>query len=96
MRYMHTMVRVNDVEKSLDFYCNKLGMQEVRRTESEAGRFTLIFLAAPEDAGRAKSRKAPMLELTHNWDPEVLRRKPQLRTYCLRGGRHLRHLRSAS
>jgi lactoylglutathione lyase len=71
LRYMHTMIRVNDVEKSLDFYCNKLGLQEVRRTESEAGRFTLIFLAAPEDVGGAKSTKAPMLELTHNWDPEV-------------------------
>ena len=71
MRYLHTMVRVTDVEKSLDFYCNKLGMREVRRTESEAGRFTLIFLAAPEDAGRATAEKAPLLELTYNWDPEV-------------------------
>jgi len=71
LRYLHTMVRVTDVEKSLDFYCNKLGMREVRRTESEAGRFTLIFLAAPEDAGRATAEKAPLLELTYNWDPEV-------------------------
>jgi lactoylglutathione lyase len=70
LRYLHTMVRVTDVARSLDFYCNKLGMQEVRRTESEAGRFTLIFLAGPEDAGRAASTKAPLLELTHNWDPE--------------------------
>jgi lactoylglutathione lyase len=71
LRYLHTMVRVTDVEKSLDFYCNKLGMKEVRRTESEAGRYTLIFLAAPEDAGRAAAEKAPLLELTYNWDPEV-------------------------
>jgi len=71
LRYLHTMVRVTDVAKSLDFYCNKLGMQEVRRTESEAGRFTLIFLAGPADAGSAASTKAPLLELTHNWDPEA-------------------------
>ena len=71
MRYLHTMVRVTDVDKSLDFYCNKLGMREVRRTESEAGRYTLVFLAAPEDEGRAAAEKAPLLELTYNWDPEV-------------------------
>ena len=71
MKYLHTMVRVTDLDASLDFYCNKLGMREVRRTESEAGRFTLIFLAAPEDADRAAAEKAPLLELTFNWDPEV-------------------------
>ena len=71
MRYLHTMVRVADVDKSLDFYCNKLGMREVRRMESEAGRFTLIFLAAPEDTSRATAEKAPLLELTYNWDPEA-------------------------
>jgi lactoylglutathione lyase len=71
LRYLHTMVRVADVDKSLDFYCNKLGMQEVRRMESEAGRFTLIFLAAPEDTSRATAEKAPLLELTYNWDPEA-------------------------
>ena len=71
MRYLHTMVRIADVAKSLDFYCNKLGMREVRRTESEPGRYTLIFLAAPEDSGRAASERAPLLELTHNWDPEI-------------------------
>jgi len=71
MRYLHTMVRVADVEKSLDFYCTKLGMREVRRTESEAGRFTLIFLAAPEDAAQAEAKRAPLLELTFNWDPET-------------------------
>lgn len=63
MKYLHTMVRVSDVQKSLDFYCNGLGLKEVRRREDEAGRYTLIFLAAPgnEDA---------LLELTYNWDPE--------------------------
>lgn len=71
MRYLHTMVRISDVEKSLDFYCNKLGMQEVRRVDNPAGRFTLIFLAAPSDTGRAKQEAAPMLELTFNWDPEA-------------------------
>jgi lactoylglutathione lyase len=71
MRYLHTMVRIADVEKSLDFYCTKLGMREVRRTESEAGRFTLIFLAAPEDTAQAQAKRAPLLELTFNWDAEV-------------------------
>ena len=71
MRYLHTMVRVGNIDKSLDFYCNKLGMQEVRRVDNEAGRYTLIFLAAPEDKGKATSDKAPLLELTYNWDPEV-------------------------
>lgn len=70
MQYLHTMVRVRDIEESLDFYCNKLGLREVRRTENEGGRFTLVFLAAPQDAARAESDSAPLLELTHNWDPE--------------------------
>lgn len=70
MRYLHTMVRVADVDAALDFYCNKLGMTEVRRMDSEQGRFTLIFLAAPEDESAGRDRKAPLLELTHNWDPE--------------------------
>ena len=71
MRYLHTMVRIGNIEKSLDFYRDKLGMQEVRRVDNEAGRYTLLFLAAPEDKGRATSDKAPLLELTYNWDPEV-------------------------
>ena len=70
MQYLHTMVRISDVEQSLDFYCNKLGMVEVRRTESSAGRYTNIFLSAPDDAERARSNWAPTLELTYNWDPE--------------------------
>ncbi len=70
MRYLHTMVRVADVDASLDFYCNKLGLVETKRMDNEKGRFTLIFLAAPEDEPRAKAHNAPELELTHNWDPE--------------------------
>ena len=64
------MVRVTDVEASLEFYCGKLGLVEVRRTESEAGRYTLIFLAAPDDKEKALADSAPLLELTYNWDPE--------------------------
>jgi lactoylglutathione lyase len=71
MRYLHTMVRITDVEKSLGFYCNKLGMREVRRVENEPGRYTLIFLAAPQDAGRASAERAPLLELTYNWDAQT-------------------------
>lgn len=71
MKYLHTMVRVSDVKQSLDFYCGKLGMIEVRRVDNEAGRFTLIFLAAPDDKTQALAERAPLLELTHNWDPEV-------------------------
>ena len=63
MKYLHTMVRVSDVEKSLDFYCNALGLVELRRREDEGGRYTLIFLAAPGD-------EEAQVELTHNWDPE--------------------------
>lgn len=70
MRYLHTMVRVRDLDASLDFYCNKLGLVEIRRIENEQGRFTLVFLAAPEDKARAESERAPMVELTYNWDPE--------------------------
>ncbi|MFC0283075.1 VOC family protein [Camelimonas abortus] len=70
MRYLHTMVRVKNVEESLDFYCNKLGLVETRRKDVEAGRFTLIFLAAPQDANSSRERQAPELELTYNWDPE--------------------------
>lgn len=71
MKYLHTMVRVTDVDASLDFYCNKLGMTEVRRLESEQGRYTLIFLSASDDLGTAESERAPLVELTYNWDPEV-------------------------
>jgi lactoylglutathione lyase len=67
MRYLHTMVRVSDLEAALDFYCAKLGLKEVRRTENEKGRFTLVFLAAPDDERRA-GETCPMVELTWNWD----------------------------
>ena len=70
MRYLHTMVRISDIDKSLDFYCHKLGLKVIRRVENEKGHFTLIFLAAPEDESRALAEKAPMVELTYNWDPE--------------------------
>ena len=70
MRYLHTMVRIRDIEQSLKFYRDGLGLTEIRRVENEKGRFTLIFLAAPEDKSWALSEKAPMLELTYNWDPE--------------------------
>jgi lactoylglutathione lyase len=74
MEYLHTMVRVTNLEDSLDFYCNKLGLVEVRRVESEKGRFTLVFLAASDEAEAAKgdgvTRMKPAVELTYNWDPE--------------------------
>jgi len=70
MRYLHTMIRVTDVERSLDFFCNKLGMVEVRRHDSEQGRYTLIFLAADEDKESGITGPAPLVELTYNWDPE--------------------------
>lgn len=70
MRYLHTMVRVKDLDKSLHFYCVLLGLKEIRRIENEQGRFTLVFLAAPDDAGRAEAEHAPLVELTYNWDPE--------------------------
>lgn len=69
MRFLHTMVRVRDLSASLDFYCNKLGLREVRRMESEKGRFTLVYLAAPSDD--TSTSKSPELELTYNWDDEA-------------------------
>ena len=71
MQYLHTMVRITDVDASLDFYCNKLGLVQVRRVDNEKGRFSLIFLAAPGDAATAEASHSPLVELTHNWDPEV-------------------------
>ena len=67
MRYLHTMVRVSDLDSALDFYCAKLGLKEVRRMNNEKGRFTLVFLATPEDAAEA-GQACPMVELTWNWD----------------------------
>ena len=68
MEYLHTMVRVSNLEQSLDFFCNKFGLVEVRRIDNEKGRFTLVFLAAPGDVDKAQDTKAPLLELTYNWD----------------------------
>ena len=70
MRYLHTMVRVTDLAASLRFYCDLLGLEEMRRMENEAGRFTLVFLAAPADRERSKAERAPEVELTLNWDPQ--------------------------
>ena len=70
MQYLHTMVRVKDLDAAIDFYCGKLGLVEVRRVENEKGRFTLAFLSAPDDVERAKAKQAPMVELTYNWDVE--------------------------
>lgn len=70
MRYVHSMVRISNIDKSLDFFCNKLGLVEVNQHDNEAGRYTNIFLAAPKDVERAKAEWAPMVELTYNWDPE--------------------------
>ena len=81
MKFLHTMVRVADLDASLDFYCTKLGLMEIRRTESSKGRFTLVYLAAPEDADHARSADAPLIELTYNWDSEVYT-----------GGRNFGHL----
>ena len=81
MRYLHTMVRVTDLDASLSFYCDKLGLKEVSRVENEGGRFTLVFLCAPGDEEAALQKKAPTVELTYNWDPEAYQ-----------GGRNFGHL----
>ena len=70
MEYLHTMVRVSDLKKSLHFYCDLLGLQEISRQENEKGRFTLVFLAAPGDVERVRATKTPLVELTYNWDSE--------------------------
>ncbi|MGC9952993.1 MAG: VOC family protein [Rhizomicrobium sp.] len=81
MRYLHSMMRVANLEMALDFFCTKLDLAEVRRVENEKGRFTLVFLAAPGDREQATSNGAPLVELTYNWDPEVYT-----------GGRNFGHL----
>ncbi|MET3599437.1 VOC family protein [Martelella mangrovi] len=70
MHYLHTMVRITDIDASLHFYCTLMGLEEVRRVENEKGRFTLIFLAAPGDLKDGDGEHVPKLELTYNWDPE--------------------------
>ena len=86
MRYLHTMVRVRNIDESLDFYCNKLGLEEVRRHESQSGRFTLIFLAAPKNKAQSDAERAPELELTYNWPDE----NGKVEDYT--GGRNFGHL----
>ena len=81
MRYLHTMVRVKELEPSLRFYCDLLGLKEVRRIENQGGRFTLVFLCAPDDVERAQKDQAPLVELTYNWDSEDYK-----------GGRNFGHL----
>ena len=81
MRYLHTMIRATDLDKTLSFFVDHLGLVEVRRYDSEQGRFTLVFLAAPGDADEAESKQSPLVEITYNWDPE---------TYD--GGRNFGHL----
>lgn len=71
MRYLHTMIRASDLDATLDFFCSKLGLVEVNRYESDKGRFTLVFLAAPNDVEGADETKSPLLEITYNWDPET-------------------------
>jgi lactoylglutathione lyase len=81
MEYLHTMVRVADLDRSLDFYCNKLGLVETRRIANEKGRYTLVFLAADGDVEKSKDSRAPLLELTYNWDEHEYQ-----------GGRNFGHL----
>ena len=81
MRYLHTMIRVTDIEKTLHFFETMLGMTETRRIDNEKGRFTLVFLAASDDVVRGRAEQAPLIELTHNWDPEEYK-----------GGRNFGHL----
>ena len=81
MEYLHTIVRVANLDASLDFYCNKLGLVETSRRDDEKGRYTLVFLAAPDDLDRAKQTRSPLVELTYNWDE-----------HAYNGGRNFGHL----
>jgi len=81
MKYLHTMIRVSNLDETIDFFGSNFGMVETRRIDSEQGRFTIVFLAASEDVENAKADQSPVLELTHNWDPEEFS-----------GGRNFGHL----
>ncbi|WP_299015476.1 VOC family protein [uncultured Photobacterium sp.] len=81
MEYLHTMVRVRDLDESLDFYCKKLGLKEIHRIDNHKGRFSLVFLAARDDVAHAGTHSTPLLELTYNWDSEIYT-----------GGRNFGHL----
>ncbi len=82
MKYLHTMIRVNDLDAALDFFVAKLGMIETRRKDVEAGRYTLVFLAADQDLAQAEAERAPEVELTYNWDNDA----------AYSGGRNFGHL----
>ncbi len=86
MQYLHTMIRIQNIDESLLFYCDQLGMKEIRRVDHEKGRFTLIFLAAEQDAATASEQQSPLLELTYNWPDE------SGNTEEYRGGRNFGHL----
>lgn len=86
MQYLHTMLRVSDLDAALNFYCEGLGLKEVRRYENDKGRFTLVFLAAPQDVARAEADQAPLVELTYNW-PDA-----NGQAEVLSGGRNFGHL----
>ena len=81
MQFLHTMIRASNLDDTLSFFCDNLGLVEVNRYDSDAGRFTLVFLAAPQDVERAREQQAPLVEITYNWDPE---------SYT--GGRNFGHL----
>lgn len=81
MKFLHTMIRVGDLDTSLKFFCDILGLKEIRRTENERGRYTLVYLAAPADAAQARETDAPLIELTYNWDE-----------HAYAGGRNFGHL----
>ena len=81
MEFLHTMIRASDLDATLDFFCNKLGLEEVNRYDSEQGRFTLVFLAAPGDVAMAREAQRPLVEITYNWDSEEYN-----------GGRNFGHL----
>ena len=81
MFYLHTMVRITDVKKSLNFYCDLLGLKLIKKTDSEKGRYTNYFLCAPDDEAKYNQNQSPALELTHNWEPEEYN-----------GGRNFGHL----
>ena len=86
MRFLHTMIRVKDLDATMKFFSELMGLVEVRRVDNEKGRFTLVFLAAPEDEDRGRNERAPVIELTYNWPAE----NGEVETYD--GGRNFGHL----
>jgi len=90
MEYLHTMIRVSNLEESLNFFCHKLGLVETHRSENEKGRFTLVFLADPVHYAEAKTSKTPLIELTYNWPNEKPNKSSEVELYT--GGRNFGHL----